>query len=297
MFESNKNQFLTQKNVSLKWCGFYRNYPNSMAKQINFTLQKNHILYTIEILVQCNKKTINIRASEPVYRETLLNYLDDIRRFDYLVDGTFYRTEKCEADTSDITKRITGYELSYFSCSKDNCKIPLEFSDKDYKHFFLKWIKVQSEFWLINQVSLFASCSNGLPADVRVSMLAECFEGLGKYPKCQEHFELKLPNKKSFANYLNAFIETYGKSIFSNEYRRRKTLIQKIVGTRNKVFHVYDRKKKTLKGEQCGVYAIKLEYLLRYILLLEIGISKDKLDLTIGKVIAEFDNKFQNYLY
>ena len=94
---------------------------------------------------------------------------------------------------------------------------------------------------IINQVALFANCLNGLTADVRISMLAECFEAFGKRlekekkiivksennttrtvqcENCKEKFELSIRGKKSFACYMTALIETYGKTIFSREYRR-----------------------------------------------------------------------------
>ena len=146
--------------------------------------------------------------------------------------------------------------LIFFS-GKYKHKIPLELTDKEYKRYFLKWLKLQSSLGIINQVALFANCLNGLTADVRISMLAECFEAFGKRlekekkiivksennttrtvqcENCKEKFELPIRGKKSFACYMTALIETYGKTIFSREYRRRKTLIQKIVKQEIKFF-------------------------------------------------------------
>ncbi len=65
---------------------------------------------------------------------------------------------------------------------------------------------------------------------------------------------------------MTTLIETYGKTIFYSEYQKRKSLIKKIVKTRNKVFHVNAKQKNILDGEQCGFYAIKLEWLFRYII-------------------------------
>lgn len=194
----------------------------------------------------------------------------------------------------------------------------MELTDKEYKRYFLKWLKLQSSLGIINQVTLFANCLNGLTADVRISMLAECFEAFGKRlekekkiivksennttrtvqcENCKEKFELPIRGKKSFACYMTALIETYGKTIFSREYRRRKTLIQKIVKTRNKVFHVNAKQKGVLGGAQCGFYAIKLEWMFRYIIWLEMGFPKDKLDVVIEKEIKKFESQFSNLIY
>lgn len=88
-----------------------------------------------------------------------------------------------------------------------------------------------------------------------------------------------------------------GKTIFSREYRRRKTLIQKIVKTRNKVFHVNAKQNGVLGGAQCGFYAIKLEWMFRYIIWLEMGFPKDKLDVVIEKEIKKFESQFSNLIY
>ena len=235
-----------------------------------------------------------------------------------MVDGAFYCMKKCETDGIDVTNSITDVELPYFFSEKYKHKIPLELTDKEYKRYFLKWLKLQSSLGIINQVALFANCLNGLTADVRISMLAECFEAFGKRlekekkiivksennttrtvqcENCKEKFELSIRGKKSFACYMAALIETYGKTIFSREYRRRKTLIQKIVKTRNKVFHVNAKQNGVLDGAQCGFYAIKLEWMFRYIIWLEMGFPKDKLDVVIKKEIKKFESQFSNLIY
>ncbi len=88
--------------------------------------------------------------------------------------------KKCETDGADVTKILSDIDLAYFSSAKYKHKIPLDLTDKEYKHYFLKWIKLQSKLGIVNQMILFANCLNGLTADVRISMLAECFEALGK---------------------------------------------------------------------------------------------------------------------
>ena len=78
-------------------------------------------------------------------------------------------------------------------------------------------------------------------------MLAECFEAFGKRlekekkiivksennttrtvqcENCKEKFELSIRGKKSFACYMAALIETYGKTIFSRDVYKRQALMQ-----------------------------------------------------------------------
>ena len=44
-------------------------------------------------------------------------------------------------------------------------------------------------------------------------------------------------------------------------------------------------------------YAIKLEWMFRYIIWLEMGFPKDKLDVVIKKEIKKFESQFPNLIY
>ena len=306
----------THMHSSLDWCGI--NSTQICFEQSCFSLKKDYITYTIEVTVIGNEKKISICADAQIPFEKLYFYLNTVRRYEYLLDGAFYHMKKCEIDGVDATQILSDIDLAYFSSAKYKHKIPLDLTDKEYKQYFLKWIKLQSKLGIVNQMILFANCLNGLTSDIRISMLAECFEALGKRlekekkivvksepnttrrvkcKKCQEEFKLPNSRKKTFACYMTTLIETYGKTIFNSEYRRRKTLIKKIVKTRNKVFHVNAKQKNILDGKQCGFYAIKLEWLFRYIIWIELGFPKEKLDLVIEKEIREFENQFPQLLY
>lgn len=308
---------LKKQTISLlEWHGM--NTTDPCFEKNYFSFKRNHINYDVDISVIRNEKVIKIKADTPVSLERVYLYLCDIRRFEYLVDGAFYRMSKCAGDGSDVTESIASIELGYFDSKKHKHKIPLELSDKEYKHYFLKWLKLQSTLGIINQVALFANCVSGLTADLGISMLSECFEALGKKLEkenkitvfseepttrtikckhCQLEFDLSIRGKKTFMCYMMAFVETYGKIIFETEFKRRKTLLRKIVKTRNMVFHVNSGQKQTLSGKQCGLYAIKLEWMLRYILWLELGFPKDRIDSVLEKEIKNFEAKFPQLLY
>ena len=310
------DQLRIQQCSSLEWYG--TNSTQICFEKSCFSFKRDHIIYTVEITVKKDLKKINIQADTPTTFEKMYFYLGDVRRYEYLMDGAFYCMKKCEMNSVDITSILINVELSYFSSEKFKRKIPLELTDKEYKHYFLKWLTLQSSLGIINQVALFANCVNGITADIRIAMLAECFEALGKRlekenkievipeqntirkircRECQKENELSIRGKKTYAGYMNAIIEKYGRVIFSSEYRRRKTLIQKIVKTRNKVFHVNIKQKKVLNGEQCGFYAIKLEWMFRYIIWLELEFPKDKLDFVVEKEILEFERLYPQLIY
>lgn len=190
--------------------------------------------------------------------------------------------------------------------------------DKEYKKYFLKWLKLQSDLGIINQMTLFANGVNGLTADVHISMLVECFEALGRKlershilsvvpepsafrqvtcSNCGSNHLITIRGKKTLACYVNAIVEKYGKPVFSTEFRRRRSLIAHMIKTRNKVFHVNPKQKKILKGGQCGFYAVKLEWMFRYIIWLLMGYDQTKLDAVVSKEVMNFESVFPNLIY
>lgn len=310
------NQLKEKLYSSIKWCGENRKYI--CFENSSFSFQKDHVIFCVNISVLLTKKNIVIQSNVPVEFEQLYLYLNDVRRFEYLSDGAFYAMKECFANNEDVSEIIKSVELGYFQSEGCKHKIPLELSDKEYKKYFLKWSALQKKLGIINQMTLFANCVNGLTSDLRLSMLSECLESLGKKleksgaitvyrepdsnrtincTNCGKPNSVRIKGKKTLACYMKAIIDQYGKPIFATEFRRRKSLINHIVKTRNKVFHVDSKKKNTLRKNQNGFYAIKLEWLFRYIICLQMGYNKNELDIVVGKEIVKFENEFPQLIY
>ena len=310
------DQFKNELCSCIEWLG--ENNKHCCFKQNSFTFQKNHTIYCVEVLVFGTEKRIIIKCNKQISVKTLYLYLGDIRRYEYLFDGAFYLMKKCKADENEISEIIRSVELGYFQSARSMHKIQLELDDKEYKRYFLKWLKLQNKLGIINQMALFANCVNGIPADLRMSMLVECYEALGRKlershilsvipesntlrnvncTNCGRTCPITIRGKKTLASYVNALISKYGKPIFSLEFRRRKSLISHIIKTRNKVFHVNSKQKKVLNGEQCGFYVVKLDWMFRYIVWLLMGYDQVKLDAAVSNEVHKFENNFQNLIY
>lgn len=158
-------------------------------------------------------------------------------------------------------------------------------------------------------MELYANNIKGLPADVRISMLIECYEALANLLEKQGVIKVKAKLKKTqkvsvhikkngttLKDCLMILLETYGKPLFLEEYRRRKSLVTHFVKTRNKVFHV-NKKNKALTGPHSGFYAVKLDWLYRYIVWLQLGVSKKELDGVIVEEVAKFEQEFPHLIY
>lgn len=304
------------KYSSLVWIEKNENHLYFGEKTLK--LQRDNIVYCIKIVSLHNEKHIEIICSDLVELERLYLWVGEIRRFDYLFDGAFYTLQNCIVDNENITDIVQNIEVGYFQNAKYLHKIPFELDEKSYKKYFLKWLVQEKKLGIINQMVLYANNVKGLPADVRISMLIECYEALAKKlekkklititpekttnrqvkcPNCNHPHSISVKGKKTLACCLLAILERFGKPVFMTEYRRKRSLVNHIVKTRNKVFHVNSRQKKTLKGSQSGFYVIKLDWLYRYIILVLIGIDKKKLDEIVDKQILKFEQQYPALIY
>lgn len=309
-------QFDNRISSCIEWHGL--NEHHICFEKSTFSFTRNHVLYCVDITVLHKEKCITIKTEIPVLLKDLYLCLGDIRRFEYLFDGAFYNMNKCFADGEEITKFIDNLELGYFRSAGYKHKIPLDLPNKEYKKYFLRWHKLQNELGIINQMELFGNCIGGITADMRLSMLIECYEALGKRlekkyglsvspepntiktvkcSKCGANNPIAIKGKRTLACYIRAIIDKYGKTVFKTEFRRRKTLIRCIIKTRNKVFHVNSRQKKTLNGKQCGFYSIKLDWMYRYIIWLLLGYDQEELDGLIVREIEKFEKDFPQLIY
>lgn len=289
----------------IQWNG--RNGNHAEFWERDMQLQECHIQYNIRIRCFCDEQCIEIKSSRPVNFELLYVWTVRIRRYMYLFDGAFYVLEKCVMDNEDVTDIIRLAEVGYFQSAKYKHKIPLEIDDKTFKRYFLKWKVLDKKLGIINQMELYANNIKGLPADVRISMLIECYEALANLLEKQGVISVKTKNTQKPGTYkkikgntlkecLMALLETYGKPLFLEEYRRRRSLVAHFVKTRNKVFHVY-KKNKALTGSYSGFYAVKLDWLYRYIVWLQLGVSKKELDGVIVEEVAKFEQAFPHLIY
>ncbi len=173
-YEQLKNEMCS----CIEWHG--ENDTYICFEKSSFSFQKKHVIYSVEVSVIRTEKCITIKSQVPVQFENLYLYVGDVRRYEYLFDGAFYGMNKCFVDGNEITEAVKSVELGYFQSARSKHKIPLELDDKEYKKYFLKWLKLQNDLGIINQMLLFANSVNGLTADVRISMLVECYETLGR---------------------------------------------------------------------------------------------------------------------
>lgn len=310
----------------IEWVG--ENSHHVSVSEHVFTLRKDHIKYHVTVHHIATKQIFVIESSESVDIDVLRMWVDELRRFEYLFHGAFHVMESCKADGEDITAEIRKIELGYFQNAEYKHYIRLHFTDKQYKSYFLRWMKLEKSLGIINQTMLYSSNVRGLPVDLRLAIASECYESLSEMledkgsltvkkepdskinqtcPYCRQQYEIKIKGRKTFAARLLAIMEVYGKPIFSTEYRRRKSLIFRIIKTRNKVFHVKrkfrrsgqskQKLEKHLNKKHCRFYSIKLDWMYRYIIWLLLGVNRDELDKAVIQTVEMFEKTFPDLVY
>ena len=115
--------------------------------------------------------------------------------------------------------------------------------------------------------------------------------------KCGYQHLNKNRSRKTLGSCLESVIRVYGKPVFSTEYRRKRSLVKHIVKTRNKIFHVKTNSKGALGGGQSGFYAIKLDWMYRYIILCLVTGNRQIMDYELEKNVLAFETTFPQLVY
>ena len=89
----------------------------------------------------------------------------------------------------------------------------------------------------------------------------------------------------------------YGEPVFKTEQKDWNDLVRRIVKTRNKVFHVDSRNKDALNGAQSGFYAVKLDWLYRYIVWVMLGYDKKTLYNVLEPEIITYEANFPQLIF
>ena len=305
------------KYSKIKWIGIHN--KTITFRQNRFWLKRAHSKIAFSIVVMGQEMHIEIEADTSLKFDEFLLWTCKIRRFEYLFDGAFYNLTQCYIDNDEITEIVSKKENAYFQSEGYKHSIPIVLSNIEYKQYFIRWMKIEKKYMPINQIVLYANNTRGITADVRLALLAECYETFAfelekmgyifikkrsttsrtiQCNNCNNHITIKSKNiRKTLSDCLEAVIDFYGRPVFSVEYRRRKSLLRHIVATRNKIFHVKLKRNRSLKGDKCAFYAIKMDWMYRYIILCLITGKREKIDSVIKKPISKFEEEFPQLIY
>lgn len=288
----------------------------SRNRSNHICIKRKNIYYDITIKLVVNKKEIIIEADSDSTIYNMYSIVMEILRFENMFEGIFYSTQSFEVDGIECIDSIKEIQRAYYGSTKQYTYFGIDFSDKEYKTYYIKWLKREKKNKLIHPVFLYSTYLEGMPVDLRLAILLEIFEPLAEEMHERGEIELvkspyviftnnckqcgavvsrKQPNKKlTFEDKLKPLIKKYGKKIFAGDTKSK--LISKAVKIRNKVDHVKADTKNVMSGKQCGAYIYKFSLMYRYMMLLEIGIASSELETTMEKWLEKFNSEYKSLM-
>lgn len=173
----------------------------------------------------------------------------------------------------------------------------------DYKEIlssslFEAWEALLEELGVVNQIYLYATSDSGLTDDIKCAFLIEMSECLVEMiGRNNMPLQRNSQNEGNLKPCLRTLINNYGTILFNKEmqYDFEKVLTC-LVNTRVNIMHIkINQKQPCLNGIEATLYAIKMSYLYRIVVLEKLHINKD-LYLSIVENRINYLNKWNNTL-
>lgn len=246
--------------------------------------------------------------SKPIEFQTILN---DVLRLLMVFDGSFlclqqatfyFNGNECEWSNLFI-EESRNRALSYFKSADftqgaiNSFSIPLSILTNN---LFSQWISIENELDIVQPMVLYGMSNVQIPVDLKVSMLIESFESLFEliqkyHSDFQKAPEIKNPNSgkdSSLRRKLESIILKYGTDIFEQEIKKDVHLFcHVLVSSRNRIAHIKTNNKKlTLSGEESVLYAAKLSWLYRIIILDLLGVEYSYYSSNLKKNIERWNS-------
>lgn len=249
------------------------------------------------------RKTI-ISTNESIELDDLIVIFNKLDMLIMLGEGQFIPIEKAwiiKNGKSDESKELDSkiaMRLNLFnSCdfTIGNHSKFLSFDQYIDDNVFLKWIKMLEELDIVHPMVLYSMADTGMPIDCKTAFIIESFESLTDLiEKYNKSFIRPYVHKweSALKKYLCAIIELYGKDIFCKEYKANvERFAQILVNSRNRMAHIKSKQGRYyLNGLESILYAVKLSFLYRHILLTLLEVDYNFYKSQITKLVNDWDN-------
>ena len=167
---------------------------------------------------------------------------------------------------------------------------------------FDKWRILLDELGVVNQMYLYATSSAGFTNDVKCAFLVELSESLMEIIQSED---IKLQRKSNREGKLKSCLRTiinyYGKILFRNEIEfDLGKILSCLVNTRVNIMHIkINQRKPALDGRESVLYAIKMSYLYRLVILEKLKINAALYKENLKKRVVYIDgwNDIQKQLF
>lgn len=275
-----------------------------------FTIHKP---YAVQVCIkEMGIRIITMSCVEEIQATTLYSIMLDLERLLQIFDGAFIPLEDItlwgKEDVNlykSLTVHLKAQRLNYFSSAKfvsvQSDRI-LHYEDVLDESIFSLWKKILEELGVVNQMYLYATSDCGLTNDIKCAFLVELSESLVEIIGKDNIRLQRLPNEKgNLKPCLRTIINNYGQIVFQNEIDNDiEKILTCLVNTRVNIMHIkLKQRNPRFDGSEATLYAIKMNYLYRSVLLQLLGIDEKMYVEKLKKRMAYIDdwNGIQNKLF
>ena len=252
----------------------------------SFDITLDSISFTISI-EQLGFRQIKISSSVCIPLNAYLTLFNSVDMLLMLMDGEFIPIISgklilgTEEQESDAIKDWMQYRVNLFRSADFTRGSHSKFLDFDSvltADVFDSWLDIYKELDILHQMVLYSMADTGLPIDCKCAFLIESFEALAELVESKNQ-NYVLPTVKKgeskLGKRLASIIELYGTDIFARESAvSRDNLVMILVNSRNRIAHIKSKQGKNfINGAESVLYAVKLSYLYRTVLLNLLGID------------------------
>lgn len=285
-----------------------KNYLLSGPHHCYFGITIDSVLYEISI-DQMVIRTVTVTTESTVNLREMTTLFDNLDKLIMLGEGKFIPVEetrivkenmflKTNDRDSIFEDRLNLFESADFT--RGECSTFLTFDKYLDTNLFVKWIDMLDELDILHNMFLYSLADTGIPIDFKCAYIIESFEALPELIK-EYDTSYRLPQvckgESKLKKYIISIINNFGKDIFPSEieYGLEK-VVQCFVNSRNRIAHIKsNQNKKYLDGCESVLYAKKLSFLYRNVLLHLLGVDYSLYSNAITESVSKLD-KWENIL-
>jgi hypothetical protein len=272
-----------------------------VKKEFDFNAKPESFYICIE---QIGFRSITITALQPLDLAVMWDLFSKIDMLFMILEGNFvpiYEGAILEdghkKDNSElrglIDNRVEFYNSADWTIGTHSFFI--SFQDVLTADLLTTWIDVLSELDILHPMVLYSMANTGLPIDCRCMFLIEAFEALAELTatKITTYALPSVGHRESkLGKYLSTLMSHFGKDVFPQEIGVcQDGLISIFVASRNRIAHIKSKQgKRVLSGPESVLYAVKLSYLYRIIILSLLGIDYDDYSGKVKSSVSEWDS-------
>ena len=258
---------------------------------------------------QIGIRKVTIISLNPVELSELWNVFSKLDMLLMMFEGNFIpvcsgriiedgdETESIELQEL-LDSRVGFYKSADYTIGEHSSFMP--FSKVLSGNLFSAWIEILSELDILHPMVLYSMSNSELPVDCKCAFLIEAFEALAELV-AMKISTYSLPPvsrwESKLGKYLSTLMGLYGRDVFSREIAiNQDAFVDILVASRNRIAHIKSKQgKRILNGSESVLYAVKLSYLYRIIILSILDIDYDGYSDKVKESVLRWDS-WQNAL-